>query len=133
MDKVAEPAPFLAWTTSSPPNWILWVKASRCSLVKVDLCLESGGSQDIQGGDTEQLVLVVDALLLEHFLDNWDGGVDWVGDNTDSGVWSVIGNSSGQVSDNTSVDVEQIVSGHTWLSWDTGWDQNNISTSQGLL
>ena len=28
MERVADPAPALAWTTSSPPNWVLFVIAS---------------------------------------------------------------------------------------------------------
>lgn len=35
MERVAEPAPSLAFTTSSPPNWMRLVSASSCSLVNL--------------------------------------------------------------------------------------------------
>lgn len=31
MERVAEPAPSFAWTTSSPPNWMRWVRALMSS------------------------------------------------------------------------------------------------------
>lgn len=93
---------------------------------------ESRGSEDVQGGDTEQLLWVVDALLLQNFGDNRDGGVDWVGDDQQGGVRCAGGSGLGQVSDDGGVGVEQVVSGHTWLSWDTGWDQDHVGVLQGL-
>lgn len=35
MERVAEPAPSLAFTTSSPPNWMRWVRLSMSSCVKL--------------------------------------------------------------------------------------------------
>ena len=54
-------------------------------------------------------------FLLVDFASNWDGGVDWVGDDTNNGVWSSTSASTGQVGDNGGVGVEQIVTGHTFI------------------
>lgn len=35
MERVAEPFPAFAWTTSVPPSWVLFVRASNSSGVKV--------------------------------------------------------------------------------------------------
>ena len=35
MDKVADPAPSFALTTSSPPNWMRWVSASISAVVNL--------------------------------------------------------------------------------------------------
>lgn len=37
---------------------------------------EAGGADDIEGGDAEELLRVVDASGLEDFGGDWDGGVD---------------------------------------------------------
>ena len=46
---------------------------------------------------------VEDAVLLENFGDNWDGGVDWVRDNKDESLGTTQGDSSGKIADDTSV------------------------------
>ena len=42
----------------------------------LDLGDEAGGTDDIEGGDTEEALGVVDALGLEDLGDDGDGGVD---------------------------------------------------------
>lgn len=42
----------------------------------LDLGDESGSTDDIEGGDTEQALGVVDTTGLEDLSDNWDGGVN---------------------------------------------------------
>ncbi|KAH3665147.1 hypothetical protein OGATHE_003962 [Ogataea polymorpha] len=91
-----------------------------------DFRQESRGSQHVQGGDTKQLLWVVDVLGLEHLGDNRNGRVDRVRDHTDGSVWTVVGTCLSKVSDNRGVGVEQVVSGHARFSRNTGWDQNDI-------
>lgn len=42
----------------------------------LDLGDEAGGADDVEGGDTEQLLWVVDATGLEDLGGDWDGRVD---------------------------------------------------------
>lgn len=135
---------------------------SRVGLL--DLGDESGGSDNIESGDTEESLWVVDTLALEDLTADGDCGVDlfslvsvWflaahvltyrVGDNQNVGVWRSLSDSLGEIPDNAGVCVEQIyvisavlytkatkhtVTGHAWLSWHTGWDQDNLSAAQAL-
>lgn len=93
---------------------------------------ESLGSDDVEGGDTEELLGVVLALGLEHLGDNGDGGVDGVSNDSDKGVRGVLTDGLGQVSHNGGVGVEQIVSGHAGLSGHTGGDQHQLGALEGL-
>ena len=63
-------------------------------------------------------------MLLENFGHNGDGGVDRVGNNKHVCLGTVLCRSCGKVTDDTSVDLKEIVSGHARLSWDTGGDDN---------
>lgn len=92
----------------------------------LDLGNEAGSADNIEGGNTEETVWFVDSLGLENLGDNWDGAVDWVGDNEDVGIWGRLCGSLCEVSDDGCVGVEEIVAGHAWLSWDTSWDENNL-------
>jgi hypothetical protein len=99
----------------------------------LDLRDEAGGADDVKGGDTEEALWVVDTGLLEDLGDNWDGGVNWVRDNEDLGVWGRLGGGLCEVADNGGVGVEEIITGHAWLSWDTGWDENDLSALEGSI
>jgi hypothetical protein len=64
-------------------------KAQRAHLVHVKSLgggNEGPGAAHIEGGDTEELLGVVHASLLEHLGSNGHGGVDWVGDDEESGL-----------------------------------------------
>ena len=93
---------------------------------------EGGCTGDVEGGDTEELVAVKDTSLLQDLGGDWDGGVDWVGDDLDRGLWCVLSDGLDEVSDDGCVGVEEVVSGHAWLSWDTSWDDNNLSALEAL-
>jgi len=97
----------------------------------LDLRDEAGSTDDIEGGDTEKTLWVVDSLGLEDLSNDWDGGVDWVGDDEDVGIWGGLSGGLGEVADDGGVGIEEIVTGHAWLSWDTGWDQDDLSTLEG--
>lgn len=94
---------------------------------------ESLSSDNVEGGDTEELFWVEHIVLLQNLSSNWDSGVDWVGNDENECIWSILSNASNQVLDNASVNLEQIVSGHARLSWDTSWDDNNVGTSKRVL
>jgi hypothetical protein len=94
---------------------------------------EGLGSDNVKGGDTEELLRVEDVVLLEDLGSNRDGRVDGVGDDEHKGVRGVLGDTGDEISDDTSVDLEQIVSGHTGLSGDTGGDNDNVGAGQSVL
>merc|ERR1711939_1011292 len=71
MERVAEPAPSLALTTSSPPNWMRLTRASSfspvisewpvCGIGSLDLGNEPGGADDVQCGNTKESLGVIDS------------------------------------------------------------------------
>lgn len=96
---------------------------SRIALL--DLGNESRGSDNIEGGDTEESLWVVDTSFLENLSSDWDGRVDLVtlsalriakvdirtyrvGDDQDVGVWCRLSDSLSEVSDDAGVGVEKI-------------------------
>lgn len=87
---------------------------------------KSGSADDIESGDTEETLWVVDSLGLEDLCDDWDGRVDWVGDDKDVGVWCRLCGCFGEVAHDGGVGVEEIVTGHAWFAWDTGWDEDDF-------
>lgn len=82
-----------------------------------DLGHEGLSTDDIEGGDTEEALWVEDALGLQDLGGNWDGGVDWVGDDEDEGLWCDLSDDLDEALDDASVDVEEIVTGHSWLAY----------------
>lgn len=70
---------------------------------------EAGGADDVEGGDTEQALGVVDTGLLEDLSGDGDGAVDRVGDDEDVGVGAVLGDSLGEVADDGGVGVEKVL------------------------
>lgn len=62
---------------------------------------------------------IIDIVLLEHFRDNRDSGVDRVGDDQDESLGSILGDTNSKIADDTSVDLEQIITGHTRLARNT--------------
>ena len=89
----------------------------------------------------------INAELLVDLGGNGHGRINGVADDTDNSVGGGLGAGSGELSDDGGVSVEtdkffiavvndvnlQIVSGHAWLSWDTGRDENDISALDGFL
>jgi hypothetical protein len=73
-------------------------------------------TDNIEGGDTEQLLGVELAGGLEDLGGDGDSAVDGVGNDEDKGVRAVFGNTLHEVSDNAGVDLEQVVTGHTRLA-----------------
>ena len=102
---------------------------SRVGLL--DLGDEAGCADDIEGGDTEEALGVVDAGLLEDLSNDGDGAVDGVGDDEDVGVGGRLGGGNGQVADNGGVGVEEVVAGHAWLAGNTGGDQDDLGILKG--
>lgn len=43
-------------------------------------------------------------------------------------MWAVLGDGSTKVLDNSSINVEKVVTGHTRLPWYTSWNDNEISS-----
>jgi hypothetical protein len=74
----------------------------------LQLADEAAGTDDIESGDTEQTLGVVDTLALEDLGGDWDGAVDWVGDNEDVGVWAGVCGGFREVADDRGVGVEEV-------------------------
>lgn len=96
----------------------------------LDLTKESGSSDNVEGGNTEETLLVEDTGLLEDLSEDGDGGVDRVGDDEDVSLGAVLSDSLGEISDDRGVGVEQVVTGHSWLTGDTGRDDDNLGTGE---
>lgn len=102
---------------------------SRVGLL--DLGDEAGSADDIEGGDTEEALGVVDTLLLEDLSNDGDGAVDGVGDDEDVGVGGRLGGGLGQVADDGGVGVEEVITGHAWLAGNTSGDQDDLGILKG--
>lgn len=74
------------------------------------------GADDVEGGDTEEALGVEDTLGLQDLGGDGDGGVDGVGDDEDEGLGGDIGDDLDEALDDTGVDVEEIITGHSWLA-----------------
>lgn len=81
-----------------------------------DLGDEGLGADDVEGGDTEEALGVEDTLGLQDLGGDGDGGVDGVGDDEDEGLGGDIGDDLDEALDDTGVDVEEIITGHSWLA-----------------
>lgn len=92
---------------------------------------EAGGADDVEGGDTEQALGVVDAAGLEDLGSDGDGGVDGVRDDEDLGLGAGLGAGLGEVADDGGVGVEQVVTGHAGLAGNTGGDEDDLSALEG--
>lgn len=92
---------------------------------------EAGGAHDVEGGDTEQALGVVDATGLEDLGDDGDGGVDGVGDDEDVGLGGGLGGGLCEVADDGGVGVEEVVARHAGLAGDTGGDQDDLGALEG--
>lgn len=90
---------------------VLWVGRGAGQLRDKGL-----GADDIKGSDTEEALWVEDTGLLEDLGGDWNGRVDWVGDDEDEGLWCDLGDDLDKTLDNSGVDVEEIVAGHSWLA-----------------
>jgi hypothetical protein len=117
-------------------------------VVVLQLGDEARGTDNVEGGDTEEALGVVDALGLEDLGGDGDGRVDLyrlararsetisqayrVGDDEDVGLGGVLSSGLGEVADDGGVGVEEVVTGHAGLAGDTSGDDNDLSALEGL-
>lgn len=111
----------LAWLkrgTMVSPEWppMTGMVVSWGVLGAGDLGDEGLGADDVEGGDTEEALGVEDTLGLKDLGGDGDGGVDGVGDDEDEGLGGDIGDDLDEALDDTGVDVEEIITGHSWLA-----------------
>jgi len=78
-------------------------------------------ADNVEGGDTEQLLGVELASGLEDLGGNGNGAVDGVGNDENEGVGAVLGDTLDEVSDDAGVDLEKVVTGHTRLACCESW------------
>lgn len=133
-------------TTDDRDDGLAWVTLAG------DALHEGLGTHDIEGSDTEELLWVELAGLLEDLGGDRDGRVDWVGDDEDVGVRAGGGNALDEALDDAGVDLEEVVAGHAWLAYvfttsaagfsggvmgwltrDASRDDNDVGISEGLL
>jgi hypothetical protein len=76
------------------------------------------GTDDIEGGDTKEALRIEDVVLLENLRGDWDGAVYGVGDNEEESLGAVLVDTLDEITDNASVDLEQVVTGHAGLAWE---------------
>ena len=69
---------------------------------------EAARAHDIEGGDAEEALRVVDALALEDLGGDGDGAVDGVCDDEDVGLWASVGGGFGKVADDGGIGVEEV-------------------------
>ena len=53
-------------------------------------------------------------MLLQHLGNDWDRGIDRVGDDADTRLRAVFGNAGGEGANNTGVDIKQVVPSHAF-------------------
>jgi len=97
----------------------------------LELADEAAGADDIEGGDTEEALGVVDTAGLEDLGADGDGRVDGVGNDQDVGLGGRLGGGLGKVANDGSVGVEEIVTGHAGLAGDTGGDEDDLGALEG--
>lgn len=82
-----------------------------------ELLGKSLGTNNIQGGDTEQALGIKDAGSLENLGGNGNGGVDRVRDDKGECIGTEFSNALDQVAHNSGIDLEEIVASHTGLAY----------------
>lgn len=81
-----------------------------------DLGNEGLGTDNVEGGDTEEALGVEDALGLEDLGGDGDSRIDRVRDDEDEGVGGDLSGDLNQTLDDAGVDVEEIITGHARLA-----------------
>lgn len=97
----------------------------------LDLGDEAAGADNVEGGDTEEGLGVVDTGVLEDLGADGDGRVDGVGNDEGLGLGGGLGNSLGEVANDGSVGVEEVVTGHAGLAGDTSGDEDDLGILEG--
>ena len=77
---------------------------------------EGLGTNNIEGGDTEEALGVEDAGALEHLGGNGHRRVDGVGDDQHESLGAVLGNALDEALHDAGIDLEKIVTGHARLA-----------------
>jgi hypothetical protein len=114
----------------------------------LDLGDEAGGTDDIEGGDTEETLGVVDTAGLVDLGDDGDGGVDLlnvrevdkmiisttygVGNDQDVSLGGGLSGGLGEVADDRGVGVEEVITGHTGLTGNTSGDQDDLGVLEAV-
>lgn len=96
--------------TNDGDDSLLWVSLASNALDK------GLGADNVEGGNTEELLGVEDTGSLENLGGNWHSAVDGVGDDEHVGVWAVLGDTLDQVTHNSGIDLEEVVAGHARLA-----------------
>lgn len=96
-------------------------------LAREDLS-ESLGTDNIQSGDTEKAPGVENASVFEHLGSNGDSGVNGVRNDKHERLRSELGDALNEIPHDTSVDLEEVVTGHAGLTY---WTVNNKATQTG--
>mmetsp|Transcript_15307 Transcript_15307/g.33140 ORF Transcript_15307/g.33140 Transcript_15307/m.33140 type:complete len:218 (-) Transcript_15307:241-894(-) len=85
------------------------------------------GAHNVQGAHTNDLLGVVHTEALEGLGRDGHSRVDWVGDDGDDSLRGILAHSLNQGLHDASVGVEQVISGHPRLAWDTSGNDDEVS------
>ena len=94
---------------------------------------EGLGTDGIEGCNTEDSLLIVgNVILLVDLIPKRNKRVDGVGNDTDESLRADLGAAVGEIVDDTSIHVEQIITSHTGLSGNTGGDDDDGGVLEDL-
>lgn len=91
---------------------------------------ESVRPDHIKSGDTKETLRVVHTSQLEHLRSNGNSGVHRVADDVNNSSRAMLRYTLNQSTHNACVDVEQIVSRHAWLSWNSSRNDDQVHAVQ---
>jgi hypothetical protein len=111
-------------------------------ITALELTHKRTGSNDIKSRNltikiidtyTKQSLWVIHTSVFHDLGNNRNSAVYRITNNADKCFWARGRDCSRKVLDDTSVYLEKIVTGHAWLTWDAGWDDDNVRAGKGIL
>lgn len=94
---------------------------------------EGVGSNNIEHGNSQELLGIVGAGILENLSSNRHRGVDRITDQVNNGVRTALDNPLAECSNNPSIDIEQIISSHPRFPWNSGRNDHEIHPDERAL
>lgn len=91
------------------------------------------GPHNIKHCDSQESLWIVSAGFLENLSCNRNCGVHWVTDQVDNRIGAALCNPFTKSPDNASIDVEKIIPCHSWLSWNTSRNNDQVHACKSTL
>lgn len=109
-------------------NWDVHVLGVAADLLRNELV----GTNAIKSSNTNNVAWVKTTLLVQ-LTHSWDNRVHWVDNKRDHSIWAPLGASVNDTLGNTSIDAEEVVTSHAWLTWHTSWDEDQVAARERFL